>query len=131
MIAIALKEDFAMQCPKCGRRIPDNGDSCLYWRAWIKGEATSKARKEPSTIPGSFGKKGENITVIQVTKEAIGFKKPEGLPLSIRARVEEILKKGEGQREEIHTSFCNIPESMERAGRKRKKRISAEPSNSF
>jgi len=120
-----------MQCPECGRRIPDNSDSCLYWRVWIKGEASSDARTEPSTISVSSGKMGENITGIQVTKEEINFKKLEGLPLSIRARVEEILKKGEGQSEEIETSFRNIPESKERAGRKRKRMGSLDPSNSF
>jgi hypothetical protein len=128
---IPLKEDFSMQCPECGRRIPDNSDSCLYWRAWIKGEASSEARTEPPTMSVSSGKMGENIIGIQLTKEEINFKKLEGPPLSIRARVEEILKKGEGQSEEIRTSFRNISESMERAGRRRKRRVSSKPSNSF
>ena len=131
MIAITLKEDFSMQCPKCGRRISDNSHSCLYWRAWIKGEASSEARTEPPTMSLSSGKLVENITGIQLTKEEINFKKLEGLPLSIRARVEEILKKGEGQSEELGTSFRNIPESKERAGRRRKRRVSSKPSNSF
>jgi hypothetical protein len=74
---------------------------------------------------------GENITGIQVTKEEINFSKLEGLPFSIRARVEEILKKGEGRSDEIETSFHNIPESMERAGRRRKRKDSSKPSNSF
>jgi hypothetical protein len=42
---------------------------------------------------------GENIAGIQVTKEAINYRKPDGPPLSIKARVEEVLKKGEGQSE--------------------------------
>ena len=65
---------------------------------------------------------GENITGIQVTKEKINYKKLEGLILSIRTRVEEILKKGEGQSEEIRTSIRNFPESKERAGRRRKRK---------
>ncbi len=120
-----------MRCPECGRRIPDNSDSCLYWREWIKSEASSEASTEPPIISVSPRKKEEYYTGIQVTKKDINFKKLEGLPLSIRARVEEILKKGEGQSEEIETSFRNIPESMERAGRKKKRRVSSEPSNSF
>ena len=131
MIAIALKEDFSMQCPKCGCRIPEDSESCLYPGAWIKGEASSEARTEPPTMSVSSGKMGENITGIQLTKEEINLKKLEGLPLSIRARVEEIVKKGEGQSEEIRTSFRNIPESMEKAGRRRKRRVSSKPSNSF
>jgi hypothetical protein len=116
-----LKEDFSMQCPKCGCRIPDNSDSCLHWGEWIKWEASSEARTESPTVPVSSGKMGENITGIQVTKEEINYKKLEGLPLSIRARVEEILKKGEGQSEVIRTSFRNFPKSKEGAGRKRKR----------
>ncbi len=120
-----------MQCPKCDRRIPDDSDSCLYWRAWIRGEASSEARTESPASSVSSGKMGENITGIQVTKEEMNYKKLEGLPLSIRARVEEILKKGEGQSEEIRTSFRNIPESKARAGRKKKKMGPRMPSNSF
>lgn len=120
-----------MQCPKCGRRIPDSSDSCLYWRAWIKREASSEARTESLTLKVSSGKMGENITGIQVTKEEINYRKLEGIPLSIRARVEEVLKKGEGQSEEMRISFHNIPESKERAGRKKKKMDPWMPSNSF
>jgi hypothetical protein len=79
----------------------------------------------------SSGKMGENIAGIQVTKEEINYQKLEGLPLSIRARVEEVLKKGEGQGEEIRTAFRNIPESKGRAGRKKKKMGPWVPSNSF
>ena len=85
-----------MKCPKCGRRISDSSDSRLYWRAWIKEEASSEARTESPTLMVSSGKMGENITGIQVTKEEISCQKLEGIPLSIRARVEEILKKGGG-----------------------------------
>jgi hypothetical protein len=106
-----------MQCPECGRRIPDSSDRCLYWRTWVKREASSKAGTKPPAISVSSGKMRENSTGFQVIKGDINFKKLEGLPLSIIARVEEILKKGEGQSEEIETSFCNFPESMERAGR--------------
>ena len=120
-----------MQCPKCGRRISDSSDSRLYWRAWIKGEASSEARTESPTLMVSSGKMGENITGIQVTKEEISCQKLEGIPLSIRARVEEVLKKGEGQGEEIRTAFRNIPESKGRAGRKKKKMGPWMPSNSF
>jgi hypothetical protein len=74
---------------------------------------------------------GGNIIGIQVIGDERNYRNPGGLPLSIRARVEEILKKGEGQGEEIETSFRNIPESMERAGRKKKRRVPSEPSNSF
>jgi hypothetical protein len=99
-----------MKCPKCGRRIPDNSDSCLYWGTWIKGEASPKARKEFPALSVSSGKMGENVAGIQATKEEINSKKLEGLPLSIKARVEKILKKEEGQSEEIETSFRNILE---------------------
>lgn len=110
-----------MKCPKCGCRIPDEIDSRLYGGAWIKGEASSKARMESPTLTVSSGKMGGKITGIQVTKEEINYKKLVGLPLSIRARVEEILKEGEGQRDAIRTPFRNIPESKERAGRKKKR----------
>jgi hypothetical protein len=86
---------------------------------------------ESPTVSVSSGKMGESITGIQVTKEEINYQKLEGIPLSIRARVEEILKKGEGQGEEIRTAFRNIPESKGRAGRKKKKMSPWMPSNSF
>jgi len=72
------------------------------------------------TLSVSSGKMNENITGIQATKEEINNKKLDGLPLSIRARVEEILKKGEGPSEEIRTSCTNILGTKERSGRKRK-----------
>lgn len=111
-----------MKCPKCGHRAPDNSDSCLYWGAWINGEAPFKARTESPILSVSSGKMEENIAGIQVTKEEMNYRKLDALPLSIRARVEEILKKGEGQSEEIRTSFRNIPESKERAGRKKNRK---------
>ena len=49
------------------------------------------------------------------------YKKLEELPLSLRAKVEEILKKGEGPKEVIKNPFDNFFESMERTGRKRKR----------
>jgi hypothetical protein len=64
---------------------------------------------------------GEDSTGIPVTKEKINYKKLEELPLSLRAKVEEILKKGEGPKEVIKNPFDNFFESMERTGRKRKR----------
>jgi hypothetical protein len=101
--------------------MPDISDSRLYWRAWIKEEASSEARTESPTSSVSSGKMGENFTGVQVTKGEKNYSKLGEDPLSIRARVEEILKQGEWQSEEIRTSFRNIPESKERAGRKKKK----------
>ena len=115
-----MKEDLSMKCPKCGCRIPDNSDSWLYWGTWIKGEASSETSMEFPTLSVSSGKMNENITGIQATKEEINNKKLDGLPLSIRARVEEILKKGEGPSEEIRTSCTNILGTKERSGSKRK-----------
>jgi hypothetical protein len=64
---------------------------------------------ESPTLSVSSEKMGENITAIQTTKEEKNYRNLEKLPLSIRDRVEEILKKGEGQSEEIGTSFGNVP----------------------
>jgi hypothetical protein len=69
----------------------------------------------------STGKMGKNFSGVQVTKEEIDYKKLDALPLTLRAKVEEMLKKGEGQNEEIKTSFQNFPESMEGTGRKRRR----------
>jgi hypothetical protein len=121
LIAIALKENVAMQHPKCDRRIPDDSGSCLFWRVWVRGEASSEARTESPMSSVSSGKMREINIGIQVTKEEIDYRKLEGPPLSIRARVEEVLKKEEGQSEEIGASCRNIHESKERAGRKNKR----------
>ena len=110
-----------MQCPKCGHRIPDKGDRCLYCGAWIKeGASPEKKTESPGFLPSS-GKMGKDSTGIQVTKEKINYKKLEELPLSLRAKVEEILKKDEGPNEEIKNPFDNFPESLERMDRKRKR----------
>jgi hypothetical protein len=69
----------------------------------------------------SSGKMGMNFGGVQVTKKEINYKKLEDLPLSLRARVEEILKKGDGQNEEIKTSSYDLPESLGRTGKRRKK----------
>jgi hypothetical protein len=116
-----LKEDFFMQCPKCGHKIPDMNDKCLYCGAWTKGEAASGTGADSSRFMASSGKMGKNFAGVQVTKEEINYKKLEELPLPLRARVEAMLKKGEGQSEEIKTFFHNIPEPMDRTGEKRKK----------
>ena len=98
-----------MECPKCGHRIPDKDDKCLYCGAWAKGEVTY-AEKPVNNLSG-----------IQVTKEEINYKKLEDLPESLRAKVEEMLKKGESQNVEIENSFYNFPESMDRTSPKKKK----------
>ena len=116
-----LKGDFSMQCPKCSHRTPDKGDRCLYCGAWIKGGASSEKRTESPGFLVPPGKMGEDSTGIPVTKEKINYKKLEELPLSLRAKVEEILKKGEGPKEVIKNPFDNFFESMERTGRKRKR----------
>ena len=110
-----------MQCPKCGHRIPDKDDRCLYCGAWTKGEASSQTKTESSTLMASSGKMGKDFPGIQIAKEGINYKKLEELPLSLRARVEEILKKGDGQNEEIKTSSYDLPESLGRIGKRRKK----------
>jgi len=67
------------------------------------------------------GRMGENLPGIPGAKEGINYKKLEELPPALRAKVEEILKKGEGQGEEMRTSFSNFPEWMEGRKRRRKK----------
>jgi len=101
-----------MECLKCGHRIPDKDDKCLYCGAWTKGEVTYSEKTVIKDLSG-----------IQVTKEKIDYKKLEDLPESLRAKVEEMLKKGESQNVKIENSFYNFPESMDRTSPK-KKRIS-------
>jgi hypothetical protein len=110
-----------MECPKCGHRIPDKDDQCLYCGAWTRGEVPSKTRTEPSQFASSSEETGKNLSGIQVTREEINYKKLEDLPESLRAKVEEMLKKGDSQNVEIKNSFYNFPESMDRTGPKKKK----------
>ena len=98
-----------MQCPKDAHRIPNKADRCLYCGARTKDETYSETRTESPALLISLGKMGENLTGIQGTQEEINFKKLDELPPSLRAKVEEILKKGEGQSEEIRTSFPSFP----------------------
>ena len=58
-----------------------------------------------------------------MTREEINYKKLEDLPLSLRTKVEEMLKKGEGRNEEMKTSVHNFPGSMEGTSKKKKKRM--------
>jgi hypothetical protein len=110
-----------MQCPKCDHRIPDKGDRCLYCGAWIKEGASPEKRTESPGFMAPSEKMGKDSAGIQGTKEKIDYKKLQELPLSLRAKVEEVLKKGEGPNEEIKNPFDNFFESMERTGRKRKR----------
>jgi hypothetical protein len=110
-----------MECPKCGHRIPDNDEKCLYCGARTRGEPSSERKTEPSVLLSSSGKTGKNFTGFQTTKEEINYKKLEELPLSLRLKVEEMLKKGDGQNVEIKTFSHNFPESTGRTGEKRKK----------
>jgi hypothetical protein len=98
-----------VECPKCGHRVPDKDDKCLYCGAWTKGEVTS-SEKMDNNLPG-----------IQVTKEEINYKKLEDLPESLRAKVQEMLKGGAGQNMEITNSFNNFPDSIDRTSPKKKK----------
>ena len=100
-----------MQCPKCAHKIPDKSHRCLYCGAWTKDETSSEKRTESRALWVPSGKLIENLIDIQGTKEEINYKKLEELPLSLRAKVEEVLKKGEGQGED----------TMEGRKRKRKK----------
>jgi hypothetical protein len=110
-----------MQCPKCGHRIPDQDDRCLYCGAWTKGEGSSQTKTESSALVASSGKMGKDFPEIQVSKEGIDYKKLEGLPLSLRARVEEVLKNGDGKNGEIKTSTYGLPESPDRTGKRRRR----------
>ncbi len=99
-----------MQCPKCTHKIPDKSNRCLYCGAWTKDETSSETRTESRGLLFPSGKMGEDLTEVQGTKEKINYKKLDELPRPLKAKVEEILKKGERQGEE----------TME--GTKRKKR---------
>ena len=107
-----------MQCPKCAHKIPDKGLRCLYCGALTNDEICPETRTESRVLSAPAGKKGENFPGFQGAKKEINYKKLEELPPALRAKVEEILKKGEGQGEEMRTSFSNFPEWME--GRKRR-----------
>ena len=98
-----------MECPKCGHRIPEKDDRCLYCGTWTKGEVTYAE----TPVNNSSG--------IQVAKEEISYKKLEDLPEPLRAKVEEILKMGESQKGEIQKSFCNFLDSMDRTSPQKKK----------
>jgi hypothetical protein len=57
---------------------------------------------------------------IQTTEQEMNHKNPGGLQLSIRDRVEEIIKNGKGRSEETGPSPSSSIESKKRAGRKKK-----------
>lgn len=98
-----------MECPKCGHRIPDRDDKCLYCGARVKGEVTSSE------------KMGQISSGIQVTREGIDYKKLEDLPESLRAKVEEMLKKGENQNVEVKIYRSPFPQSLDGTSPRKKK----------
>jgi predicted nucleic acid-binding Zn-ribbon protein len=108
-----------MKCLKCGHTIPDKADKCLYCGARNSKETSSEIRTDPSESLASSAEGGKNAAPKEAAKKEINYRKLEELPLSLRAKVEEMLKKGDGKKEEITTTFHNFPESMERTGRKR------------
>jgi len=111
-----------MECPKCGHRILDSVDKCLYCGARTKGDAPSSPKPEASQSGTSLlPKTGENSQGIQAAREGINFKKLEELPESLRAKVVEMLQKGEGQNTEIKDFFCSFPESLDGTSPRKKK----------
>ena len=116
-----IKRGVSMECLKCGHRIPDKDDKCLYCGAWTRGEGPSKTKTEPSQFVTAPEKTGNPFPGIQVTQEEMKYKKLESLPLPLRAKVEEMLRKGEGQNVEINTSFHNFLDPLDRKNSKKKK----------
>jgi len=110
-----------MECLKCGHRIPDKDDKCLYCGAWTRGEGPSKAKMEPSQFVTASEKTGNSFPGIQVTKAEMIYKKLEDLPESLRSKVEEMLRKGERQNVEIKASFHNFLEPLDRKSSKKQK----------
>ena len=110
-----------MECPKCKHRIPDKADKCLYCGSWTKGELLSRTETEPSRFATSSQETGKSFLGTQVTKEEINYKKLEELPEPLRAKVEEMLKKGETQSVETKKYSYRLPESMDRTSPKKKK----------
>lgn len=108
-----------MHCPKCAHRIPDKSLRCLYCGALTKDETSSEMRMDSWALLGPSEKMEETLAGIHGAKEEINYKKLEELPPALRAKVEEILRKGEGQGWEMRTSFSNFPGWME--GRKKKR----------
>jgi hypothetical protein len=111
----------SMECLKCGHRIPDKDDKCLYCGAWTRGEVPSETKTEPSQFVTASEKTGNRFAAVQVTKEETKYKKLEDLPESLRAKVAEMLRKGERQNGEIKTSFHNFFEPLDRKSSKKKK----------
>jgi hypothetical protein len=112
-----------MECLKCGHRIPDKSDKCLYCGAWTGGEVPPDPGTEPSQHVTSPEKTADHFPGISPTKEERKYQKLEDLPESLRAKVEDILKKGErgSQNAEIEAKISNFPELMDRTGARRKK----------
>jgi hypothetical protein len=108
-----------MKCLKCGHMISDKADKCLYCGARAARETSSDTKTEPSEPVDFSGVAAKNDPAEEAGKKEIDYKKLEGLPLSLRVKVEEILKKGEGKKREIANPFQNFPEAMERTGRRR------------
>ncbi len=111
-----------MECLKCGHRIPDKSDKCLYCGAWTRGEMPPSTGTEPSPPMTASVKTGDTLPAISGTKEEMNHKKLEDLPESLRAKVEDLLRKGEGERERESQSAeikgkipsYNFPELLER-----------------
>ena len=110
-----------MECPKCKHKIPDKADKSLYCGARNKGEVFSRTETEPLQFATSSREGGKSVWGAQVTKEEINYKKLEELPESLRAKVEEMLKRGETQSAEIKNSFYNFPGSRDRTSPNNKK----------
>ena len=114
-----------MECLKCGHRIPDKSDKCLYCGAWTRGEVPPDPRTEPPQHVTPSDKTGDNSPGIPGTKEEMKYKKLEDLPESLRAKVEDILRKGEreSQSVEIKTKIpsYNFPELSDRTSPKKGK----------
>jgi len=109
-----------MECPKCKHKIPDKADKCLYCGSWTKGKVLCRTKTEPSQSVPPSREGGQSFWGAQVTKEEIKYEKLEELPESLRAKVEEMLKRGETQSVEIKNSAYSFPPLRDRTSPNKK-----------
>lgn len=83
-----------MQCPDCGRDMPDGDERCLYCGAPLKsplssGVFTTISRRETTT---TSERGGSHAVTYNISEEEKNYDKLDALPSHLRDKIAEIMK---------------------------------------
>ena len=80
-----------MQCPKCGRNVPDHKERCLYCGTKITKDfsATDRETKKTGGMASSLHKRDKIVVTNGTTGEVKIYESLKDIPVSLRQKKEK------------------------------------------